>query len=122
MSKSKYVRTVRWKLPRHRRSVRLPGSEEDRGRYIKCWNCGFVVDLSKNLGNSGASGIQVTDFPNPTDTAFVGGECFAQWKYPFRLGSVGKNGLTGGVDTYQYTPRKAEAVSGCPLCGCTNLP
>lgn len=131
MSKSRYVKTTRWKLPRHRRSVRLPGAEEDRGRYLKCWNCGFIVDTKLGLASPGSRGLFYTDSPNPTVATSMPGyqrNLIAHWKSPFFIGLLPRNGPDGTPSTFlpdvlDATQITGEAVVGaCPLCGTTNLP
>jgi hypothetical protein len=125
MSKSRFIRTTKWKLPRHRRSTRVEGAEEDRGRYIKCWNCGFLIDQNRGLSTGDGSGIQVSDFPTPTDRFDPDRSelLLCYWDSPFVIGEIlhlGPDGLPDMTDV--YTPRSAEAVGGCPFCGTKNLP
>ena len=122
--RSRFAPIRRWKLPRHRRSRRLPGAEEDRGRWIKCWHCGFRIDLHSNLGLGDGSGIEVTDVAAPSDNVDESVPWVVYNETPFTLGLLLRNGPSGDPDfvTDVYTPRLATAFAGCPLCGCRNLP
>jgi hypothetical protein len=37
------------------------------------------------------------------------------------VGTLIENGPSGNPITDYYTARVAEAVQGCPFCGCTNI-
>jgi hypothetical protein len=120
MSRSKYIRTQREKLPRHKRSERLDGSFEDSNKWIKCWNCGFVNDLTKVTLGEG-SGIEVTEIVVPYDP-YVSGDVRITLDTLTMVGVLLENGPDGNPITDYYTPRIAKAVRGCKMCGCQNLP
>jgi hypothetical protein len=49
-------------LPREKRSILLPGSLDDNGRYYKCWNCGVTCDSQREQTDTGqyaVSGVSV---------------------------------------------------------------
>jgi hypothetical protein len=121
--KSRFIKTRRWKLPRHKKSKRVIGSFEDYGRYLKCWNCGFLIDTKRGLGAGDGSGIQVTDFPTPESQVDLAEPIRLYWDSPVAIGLGDKLGLDGTPDRSDvYSPRKAEAFAGCPFCGTRNLP
>jgi hypothetical protein len=95
--KSRFSRIIRWRLPRHRRSVRLSGAEEDTGRYLKCWNCGFLIDTQLGLSGTDGNGNSYSQ-PGTNDT-------------------ISKNVVTS-YEAYNID----TAISCCPLCGTANLP
>lgn len=53
------------KVPTHRRSRFVPGEFEDRNRYFRCWNCGFIIDSTRLSVDPERSGLEYT----PTYTA-----------------------------------------------------
>lgn len=116
-------------LRSRKRVAYLPGTGEDRNRYVRCWNCGFTVDLNQYVGGD-ASGIQVTEYV--TDSV-IGTEAAQQYllengeiniesynEIPDEIGTIIETGPDGEEVTDYYTPRFAEAVGGCPFCGCRN--
>lgn len=121
---SRYIRTTRTKVPRHRRSRQLAGSFEDSNRWIKCWNCGFVNDRER-LTLSDRTGIEVQDFDYEDTEIRSSGDAL---KVVLTLdtldmeGVILENGPDGTAITDYYSPRKPVAVRGCSFCGCTNLP
>jgi hypothetical protein len=124
MTRSRYIKTQRHKLPRHKRSQRLEGSFEDSGRWIRCWNCGFINDLSK-LSLTGESGISVRDFSYENQDLADSGDPNNITLTLDQLdmeGVVLENGPDGSAVTDYYTPRIPVAVRGCAFCGCGNLP
>jgi len=122
--KSRFIKTTRWKLPKHKKSRVLPGVDEDKGKYIKCWNCGFIINTQRGLNIGDGSGVTITDFPNPDlDLKFMGRVLSIYWDTPFIIGYMPKNDKPDGNPDFDiYTPREAEVIGGCPFCGCKNLP
>lgn len=122
--KSRYIRTHRSPLPKKVRSKKLPGSFEDSGKYIKCWNCGSVLDVTRNISGTG-SGVRYEDFPiedldvrssgEPKDITLTMDTLSME-------GVILEDGADGSSITDYYTPRKAIAFGGCWLCGTKNLP
>ncbi len=50
------------KLPREKRSISLPGSLEDNGKWFKCWNCGVTNNSEREQSDTGQysrSGVNV---------------------------------------------------------------
>jgi hypothetical protein len=124
MSRSVYIKTHRQKLPRHKRSQRLRGSFEDSNRWIKCWNCGFTIDLTK-VSIGGRGGIEVRDFSYENQDIVDSGDpnnILLTLDTLNMEGVILEDGADGSAITDYYTPRIAVAVRGCPCCGCTNLP
>jgi len=97
--KSRFVKIIRWKLPRHRRSVKLPGAEEDSGRYLKCWHCGFLIDTQLGLVKIDGHGNSYSQ-PGTNDTITTNLESSHTYE-------------AYNIDT---------AIGTCPLCGTANLP
>jgi len=115
MGNSRYIQTMRSKTPRHKRSERVPGSFEDSGKWIKCWNCGFTINLDRLKASSG-SGIIIEDAYAYSDPpTMISLDTGAD--LPLILLKP-----SGTPETDYYTPRKSYSVAGCPFCGCTNLP
>ena len=111
------------------------GSFEDSNRYIKCWNCGFIIDTNRLSAGDG-SGIVVEDFDFEPDryvsdyekywhgleSDLTGVNYDITMDTPCSAGCILLNGPDGNVVTSFYTPRTAKAGSGCPFCGTRNLP
>ncbi len=50
------------RLPHDKRSILIPGSLDDNGRYYKCWNCGVTCDSQREQSDTGTyatSGVQI---------------------------------------------------------------
>jgi len=110
-----------------KRSKAVRGSYEDSGKYYRCWNCSFPFNRSKIITGKG-SGVIHTDFINLEQNVVCSGD-------PNRVKLIAsKQGGLGAViveSVYTrdsqlpleyYTPREANAVGGCPMCGTKNLP
>lgn len=54
---SRYIKNVTERLPRKKKTNRLPGAFEDDGKYYKCWNCGFICNATRDEVGEG-SGVQ----------------------------------------------------------------
>jgi hypothetical protein len=119
--KSRYIKTERHQLPKHKRSEKLYGSYEDSNKYIKCWNCGFILDITKVITGDG-SGIQLTDAtPSYVSPVFGGSEGL------ITINEISADYILlqedgGGNPLPTSTPRLPQAVQGCSFCGCKNLP
>jgi hypothetical protein len=46
---------------RHKRRIKVWGVDEDTGRFIRCWRCGFIVDTTRALGNPDYTGVTLID-------------------------------------------------------------
>jgi hypothetical protein len=117
VSRSKYIKTSHYKLPKHRRSVKLEGSFEDSNKWIKCWNCGFVNDMSK-LSLSNESGISVQKIITITNEGKKGDT--GEYNTPRTDSTLERiNARDMALPIAGYLP---QATRGCRMCGCTNLP
>ena len=133
--RSRFSHPVKSRLPQHRRSRRVWGAEEDTGRFLKCWNCGFLIDTHLGLSTGDGSGLSYGDRALYTDrirpsadryfpSDLRGGVTQLYWDNPFILGTIPKNGMDGTpASVSTYTPRLVDVAPGCcPLCGTRNLP
>jgi hypothetical protein len=122
LERGRYTTYATRKLSGRKRTIQLSGSFDDHGKYIRCWNCGFIVNVDRDLGDPERSGNYQTDViiasqsPTGSGTTPI---CTID-----KLGSAVvliENGADGDPITDYYTPRLPEVARGCPLCGCTNL-
>jgi hypothetical protein len=139
--KSRYIKTERHQLPKHKRSEKLYGSYEDSNKYIKCWNCGFILDITRIITGDG-NGVQPIDATPSCSVpiqspAISGGLGNTTVSYVSPVFSESGGLLTineisadyvllqedgGGDPLPTITPRLPQAVQGCSFCGCKNLP
>ena len=121
--KSRYIRTQRTKLPKHKQSRHLFGSFEDKNRWIKCWNCGFVIDTQR-LSKSDQMVFSVTDYPFENTDVALSDELSVKITMDEidMVGTMLQNGPDGLPVTDYYTPRICKPAKGCPMCGTVNLP
>jgi hypothetical protein len=125
--RSRFRHPIRWRLPRHRRSYRIWGAEEDRGRYIKCWHCGFLIDTFRGLNVSDTNGNSYTQtvgsnnsIPTaPPDKVYV--HEIQEYQGSFD-GVSGNDKVSIGSMTPYIAYAIDTSVGACPLCGTTNLP
>lgn len=125
MTESIYRRPIRRRLPRQKKTIYLRGADEDRNKWIRCWNCGFIVNVDRDLGDPEHSGIQVSDAAIEANPPFGTGDVNNTLSILENFDMVGlslKNDAPDGTATTTiYTPRISEAVRGCKFCGCCNL-
>ena len=95
---------------------------EDAGRFIRCWNCGFVIDMRRLRLPSDGSGV--SHYESVLPSMGVGDRGYsAPDSIISTMDYVNMVGLLMlDAAFYEYVPRGAYAVNGCPFCGCTNLP
>lgn len=125
--RSRFRHPIRWRLPRHRRSFRIWGAETDRGRYIKCWNCGFLIDTHAGLNTSDTSGNSYTQ-PSGTNnnipttpTYPIYGHDIQDYQGSFAV-AAGNDKISIGLITPGVIYSIDTSIGACPLCGTTNLP
>ena len=128
--KSRYIRYVKQKVPKQRKTIRMPGAgqgdrtKDDSGIWIRCWNCGFPINTTTTNLNTDADGVQCVDFPYEEPTKTRRGTTDYTTATLDSLDMVGvalQTGPDGNPITGYYTPRKVDIVSGCPFCGTNHL-
>ena len=126
--RSRFRHPIRWRLPRHRRSFRLGGAEEDRGRYLKCWNCGFLVDTHRGLGTSDTNGNSYTQTSGTNNSTPRPETDYPLYSHEIQeyQGTYDQDHGNDRVSIGMLTPAVIysidTSVGSCPLCGTTNLP
>jgi hypothetical protein len=104
-----------------RTSRKMKGSHEDSGRWIKCWNCGFPIDLTKLHVSKQGDGKSYSDAKTPSEPC--GTKDITLTIETVNMADVLiKTGADGNPITDYYTPRLCTVTSGCPCCGTHNLP
>jgi hypothetical protein len=126
-NQSRYIRTVRTKLPKRKRVVKLHGAFEDDNRWFYCWNCGFInnVDRNANFEGYGNEGIDfIPENPTPQEEYHDLGmmpDNTLNMELVGEIGTVLKTGHDGTPVITYYTPRRVNNTKGCSLCGATNI-
>jgi len=112
------------RLSRKKPSRRVKGSFEDGGKWLRCWNCGFHLDITKVSTGTG-SGIVHREFSDIPMSPVSSGDPKLVQLYLDTFSTVGgviQNGADSEPITDYYLPRKPVAIGGCPFCGTKNLP
>jgi len=124
MEQSRYGKYKQKKTPEHRRSVFLPASFEDRNKYFRCWNCGFINN-SDRLSSSDRSGNEYLDSTRVSQSSILSGDdmlTIASLDSIFDQIGVAMVAASDGTDAEVYSNEKVETPRGCRFCGTTNLP
>ena len=122
MERGRYTSYSTRKTPHRKKTIHLSGSFEDRNKWIRCWNCGFIVNTERDLGDPEQSGVLVTDAIVQAQTLCMGGsDPRGSIDTLNGVGTMILNDASGTAITDYYTPRLASAIRGCPFCGCTAL-
>jgi hypothetical protein len=130
VEQSRYGKYQRTKVRRHRRSQYIAGAFEDRGKWYKCWNCGFVFDITKANGNPQNNGTYQIAQTIPAQSPTFSGDPLGVVSSLDRICMLGSAiGMTaleeeaGELsDLYDVDIYLGQAAAGCPFCGCTNQP
>jgi predicted RNA-binding Zn-ribbon protein involved in translation (DUF1610 family) len=121
MERSKYISYHRGRSPRKNRARVVQGSFEDRNKYYRCWNCGFIFDIEQvSLGGERTGSyiappddVVYNDIENTGDLS-----CVLGIDTPFNVGGLSRIDSAG--DVIQPVALGAHRVSqGCPACGVT---
>jgi hypothetical protein len=125
---SRYIRLKQKSLPSRKRVRKVHGAFEDKDKYFKCWNCGSINSIERNIGFDG-NGIFITD---PTISSSVDTRLYPNKTVDcYQIINIGTSGLMElvilengpdeeAIEIY-YTPRQTESVKGCWFCGATNI-
>lgn len=54
---SKYGQFGNRRPPHKKRTIRIPGSGDDDGKWFRCWNCGFINNIDRNAIGQGEGDI-----------------------------------------------------------------
>ena len=122
-----YTRPHKRKLIKRSRTRPVYGEGADKGKYFRCWNCGFVCNVDRDqLGDSDSwSGNEHTDYhedylyssydapDDPSRYAVLGGDI---GDYYVALNIVTPDGEPELI-RHKYT---SDISRGCPFCGSTN--
>ena len=114
MERGRYTTYSQRTLPKRQRRINLPGSFEDKNKYIRCWHCGFIVDVERDLSSPGSPGTYVTDMVVP---AAVGDSTILGMDTLTMIGVL----VTDDWNPDIYVRRIPHVGRGCPFCGTTNL-
>ncbi len=113
---SKYGEFSYKRPPHKKRTIRVDGAKEDDGQWFKCWNCGFMNNINRNMLGDGEG------------LSYSGGsvdlESHANQANPsknYLMNISGKSVLLNLNPV--FTERHnigSDAVSGCSFCGSLN--
>lgn len=140
------------KVSTHKRSRFIRGEFEDRNRYFRCWNCGFIIDSTRLSVDPERSGLEYTatytagnpilsgdslltyvaiDTPS-SPTALILDDMLTSVTYLTDENdtiiyfdsqpAIASITEVANTDITPYAVYKAESKSGCPFCGCQNIP
>jgi len=122
LDRSRYTDRTTTRLHSRKRTIALPGTGEDSGKWIRCWNCGYIVNVERDMGDTERSGNYEADFPfEALPPSYYGTEPVIVLETLNQVGTVILNGPDGEPITDYYTPRVPLVSHGCPLCGCANV-
>ena len=119
-----YRRPHQKTIPKRSRTRPVKGRWGDKGRYFRCWNCGFVCDSKRDeLGDADSNaGDDHTDFHSlaqanpqsngPDKIICLGGDI---GHYHVAM-EIGADSETKTI-VHDY---KSDVSRGCPFCGTTN--
>ncbi len=113
------------KLPKQSRTIPVKGYAEAKGRFYRCWNCGFVCDIKRDdLGDSQSmDGVTYENYSVPSQGSQDSSSS---------LNSLAI--LDGGIEHFQVALKEqadgtaqpiyhrfvAVISHGCPFCGTLN--
>jgi hypothetical protein len=118
VEQGRYTRYFKTRLPKRKKTIRVPGSFEDKNKYLRCWNCGFIVNTERDLGSSDRDGNYCEDFAVEGQAVSGNGvDPILGMETLDGVGIVLENGADGDPITDYYTPRVPKVSHGCPLCG-----
>jgi hypothetical protein len=124
MEQSRYGKYRQKKTPEHRRSRFFPASFEDRNKYFRCWNCGFIVNYDK-VSSSEKDGNEYLDPIRVSKSSVLSGDdmlTVASLDLVFDQIGVAMVAASDGSNAEVYSVSSVDTPRGCPFCGTNNLP
>ncbi len=118
MERGRYTTYSQRKTPPMRNKTMLRGSFEDSGKYARCYNCGFIVNLDRDVGDPERANLKITDAIVKAQTLEMGGtNPISTLETLNGVGVMLENNAAGSAITDYYTPRLPAVNRGCPFCG-----
>jgi hypothetical protein len=127
------------KLPPRARTIPLRGLDEDKGRYFRCWHCGFICDAKRDaLGgpeerHGMTSEFYYQTYPQSTGNArglfssfsldeegANSGIALARMCRIQEMCHIGMEADADGTAKKIRLTYSPKVGSGCPACGCKN--
>lgn len=95
-------------MPARKRGIPLPGVREDRRKWFKCWNCGFICNIERDSLNQSyeVGTIPFNDVPYGTEQFII------VEQDEIILGTRSPDSGEGNVTRYY-----PDVSTGCPFCG-----
>src|SRR5208282_5061113 len=100
MERSKYISYHRERAPQKRHAQVVQGSFEDRNKYYKCVNCGYIFDIEQTTVGGDRSGNYESPAINPiyNETINTGDKaCILSIDSPFNVGGVCRIDSDGNI-------------------------
>lgn len=110
---SKYNQIHQTRAPKRKRTIRVAGSGEDEGKWYRCWNCGFINNIDRNIVGDG-EGISYTSTYVPFGYKDVQTVSGTDTMMDVSIDDDAEVVMMGSL---VYA---SEAVAGCSFCGCKN--
>lgn len=108
---SRHVRYSQRRLRGEKRTLPMYGEGDDRGKYFRCWNCGFICNIDRDALGDG-DGRSYAEFAVETEEL-----------YPADNGGPPLAAVMKGINEYHtILERDGYQVggTGCPLCHTKN--
>jgi hypothetical protein len=113
-------------VPRKKRAIALYGEGSYRGKWWRCWNCGFINSIDRaQIADSYVGGDSYSVVESVDDLSIYGmGGADTTLYYTLTIDNPSSMNLmkvdaTGAVINPQHSSY-AKIVGGCAYCGCKN--
>jgi len=113
------------KLAGRSKAIPIKGNGLDSGKYYRCWNCGFIVDSTRDTigGEHSGSGDNHLDFHSPAhgakdNSSELNGLSVLRGDIGFSMVAL-ENGSDGTPKSIRHD-FKSNITGGCPMCGTFN--
>lgn len=104
---SRHVRYNYRRIRGEKRTLPMYGEGDDRGKYFRCWNCGFICNIDRDALGDG-DGRSYTEFAVTTEPL-----------YPVADGGPPYKAILKGVTILERDGYQVGGT-GCPLCHTLN--
>ena len=108
---SRYNETRSNRVPHQKRTIKLAGSGDDDGKWYRCWYCGFINNIDRNVTGSG-EGLSYS-------VGVIDNDIKGNATKSFMIGNSGTSVILKDGFSERHNIG-AYSVSGCSFCGCKN--
>jgi len=117
----RFTKPTKTHSPTQAHAIPIRAKGEERGKWFRCWNCGFNCFIERDDDSGNTAGDNHTDYSSPALGFVENGEedrTIVLDEYDF-YHTIMKVNADGSISTIVHD-HLSDITKGCPMCGSTN--